>query len=147
MMGIYDPALCEGAARTLQLLGRKTALVIHGSGLDEVALHGMTRGFLARNGSVEPVAISPAEAGLRDQPVDTLAGGGPEENASWLTRLLEGKGPSAHADAVALNAGTLGWALGRADTLAHAVAEARAVLAGGGAARRLARLAELSHHA
>ncbi len=145
MMGIYDPALCEPAARTLQLLGRRVALVIHGSGMDEVALHGITRGVLARDGRLEEVTLSPGQAGLRERPVESLAGAGPEENAEWLLGILEGGGQPAHADAVALNAGTLGWTLGRAATLREAVTEAREVLAGGGAARRLHRLRELSH--
>jgi anthranilate phosphoribosyltransferase len=147
MMGIYDPALCEPAARTLQLLGRRVALVIHGEGLDEVALHGITRGVLARDGELRPVTLSPADAGLPERPLEALAGGGPDDNAAWLIRLLEGRGDPAHADAVALNAGALGWAVGKAPTLKRAVAEARAVLDGGGAARRLTRLAELSRHA
>ncbi len=147
MMGIYDPALCEPAARTLELLGRKMALVIHGSGLDEAALHGPTRGTLAREGRMEEISFSPADAGLEPVSIDALAGGGPEENAEWLVKLLEGRGPPAHAAAVSLNAGTLGWALGKAATLRAAVTEARAVLDGGGAARRLARLGELTRDA
>lgn len=147
MMGTYDPSLCEPAARTLHLLGRKVALAIHGSGLDEVALHGPTHGILIRNGAVEPVTISPAELGLRESPVAALAGGGPDENASWLLALLAGKGSPTHADAVALNAGTLAWATGAFPTLAAAVGAAREALAGGGAGRRLARLVEVSHSA
>ncbi len=145
MMGIYDPALCEPAARALQLLGRRVALVIHGAGMDEVALHGITRGILARDGRLEPVTITPADAGLREQPLEHLSGAGPEENAAWLLALLEGRGDPAHQDAVALNAGTLGWALGKAPTLRASVEAARAVLAGAGAARRLQRLVELSN--
>ena len=147
MMGIYDPALCEPAARTLQLLGRRVALVVHGSGLDEVALHGPTTGVLLRDGELRPITITPSEAGLRSAALETLAGGGPEENAAWLTALLGGKGHPSHADAVALNAGTLAWAVGIAPTLRDSVRLAREALDGGGALRRLERLAELSHGA
>lgn len=147
MMGIYDPALCEPAARTLQLLGRRVALVVHGSGLDEVALHGPTTGVLLRDGELREVTISPTEAGLRSAPLAALTGAGPEENADWLFTLLQGRGHGTHADAVALNAGTLAWILELAPTLRDAVALARGALAGGGAARRLSRLVELSHGA
>lgn len=147
MMGIYDPALCEPAARTLQLLGRRVALVVHGSGLDEVALHGPTSGVLLRDGEIRPVTITPADAGLRPAPLEALTGAGPEENAEWLGRVLEGKGHSTHSDAVALNAGTLAWMTGKASTIRDAVARAREALAGGGGAKRLSRLAELSHGA
>lgn len=147
MMGIYDPALCESAARTLLLLGRRVALVVHGSGLDEVALHGPTTGVLVRDGELRHITITPAEAGLRSAALETLAGAGPEENAAWLLTLLAGKGSQAHADAVALNAGTLAWATGQAPTLRDAVRRAGDALAGGGGLRRLERLVELSHGA
>jgi anthranilate phosphoribosyltransferase len=145
MMGIYDPALCEPAARTLQLVGREIALVVHGGGVDEVALHAATTGVLLRDGAIRAITISPEDAGLRRAPVEALAGGDPEANAEWLVSLLEGRGPDVHRDAVALNAGTLAWVVGRADTLAQAVALARAAIAGGGGAKRLGLLAELSH--
>jgi len=147
MMGIYDPALCEAAARTLQLLGRDVALVVHGSGLDEVALHGPTSGVLLQGGDLRHVTITPADAGIAEAPVAALAGSGPEENAAWLTGLLEGKGPAAHADAVALNVGVLAWAVGAAPTLRQGARLARQALDGGSCIRRLSRLAELSHGA
>lgn len=147
MMGIYDPALCEPAARTLQLLGRRMALVVHGSGLDEVALHGPTTGVLVRDGELRHITITPSDAGVGTAALDALAGAGPEENAEWLTTLLEGRGVDAHADAVALNAGTLAWAVGLAPTLREAVRLAREALSGGGGLRRLERLVELSHGA
>jgi anthranilate phosphoribosyltransferase len=147
MMGIYDPALCEPAARTLQLLGRRMALVIHGSGLDEVALHGPTTGVLVQEGELRHITITPADAGVRPAELAALAGGGPAENAEWLRGLLAGRGTDAHSDAVALNAGTLAWATGKAPNLREAVRLAREALAGGGGLTRLERLAELSHGA
>jgi anthranilate phosphoribosyltransferase len=147
MMGIYDPTLCEAAVRTLQLLGREVALVVHGSGLDEVALHGPTTGVLLQGGEIRQVTITPEEAGLTPAPVEALAGSGPEENAAWLLELLEGKGGPAQSDAVALNAGVLAWVTGMAPTLRQATRMARQALDGGGAAVRLGRLAERSHGA
>ena len=147
MMGIYDPALCQPAARTLQLLGRTVALVVHGSGLDEVALHGPTSAVLVRDGEIRHLTITPEEAGVEPAPLHALAGGGPEENAAWLAGMLDGKGNPVHADSIALNAGTLAWVTGKAPTLAAGVRLARQALHGGGGARSLARLAELSHGA
>src|SRR5512135_727867 len=50
LMGVYDPALCRPLALTLGLLGADTALVVHGEGLDEIALHGTTTAALWRDG-------------------------------------------------------------------------------------------------
>jgi anthranilate phosphoribosyltransferase len=147
LMGIYDPALCETAARTLQLLGRTVALVVHGSGLDEIALHGPTSAVLVKDGAIRHLTITPESAGVEPAPIHALAGGGPDENAAWLTGILEGKGDPVHADAIALNAGTLAWITDRAPSLVAGVRLARQALHGGGCARRLARMAELSHGA
>ncbi|HEX7025211.1 MAG TPA: hypothetical protein VF187_10375, partial [Gemmatimonadales bacterium] len=113
----------------------------------EVALHGPTTGVLLRDGDIRHVTISPEDAGLRQAPVEALAGAGPEENAEWLVALLSGRGQAAHADAVALNAGVLAWVTGRAPTLRQGARMAREAVAGGGGARRLSRLAEMSHGA
>ena len=147
LMGVYDPALCVPLARTLGMLGAEIALVVHGSGLDEVALHGRTTAALWREARVTELEITPEEAGLDRRPLQEIGGGTPEANLELLIAVLEGKAPPACADAVAFNAGTLAWVTGRASTLAGGVAQARGAIAGGGAARRLARWVELSHGA
>src|SRR3546814_9574888 len=40
LLGVADPRLLEPVARTLAALGVERALVVHGAGLDEIALHG-----------------------------------------------------------------------------------------------------------
>jgi anthranilate phosphoribosyltransferase len=147
LMGVYDPALCAPLARTLGMLGAETALVVHGSGLDEVALHGGTTAALWRDGCVSELEVTPEDAGLERRPLHDLGGGTPEANLELLSAVLEGKGPPACRDAVALNAGTLAWVTERAPTLAEGVDRARAAMAGGGGSRRLARWVELSHGA
>jgi len=141
VMGVYDPALCAPLAETLGLLGCQAALVVHGAGLDELALHAPTTAALLRDGRVERLELTPEDAGLERHPVEALAGGEPAENAAWLRRVLGGRGAPAHAAAVALGAGALQWVSGRAPDLRAGVAEARQALAGGGALARLERLA------
>ncbi|MBK8480700.1 MAG: anthranilate phosphoribosyltransferase [Proteobacteria bacterium] len=144
LVGVPDPALCEPLARTLGLLGCETALVVHGAGLDELALHGPTTAALARGGSVERLQLTPADAGLQPQPLEALRGGDAADNALWLSEVLAGRALRAQREVVALNAGALLWISGRAAELRQGVAQALAGLAGGGAAERLARWAALS---
>jgi anthranilate phosphoribosyltransferase len=147
VLGVYDPVYCRPLAETLGLLGCERALVVHGSGLDELALHGPSTAALWREGRVTEFTVTPEAAGLRRHPLEALRGGGPEENAEWLRRMLGGDGEPAHVDAVALNAGALAWIAGRTAGLAEGVAAAKDAVAAGGAARRLVRWAELSHRA
>lgn len=144
LMGVYDPALCVPLARTLGLLGAEAALVVHGEGLDEVALHGTTTGALWRDGRLTELEFTPEEAGLTRVGLDQLRGGDPAHNAIWLRDLLAGEGDQPHRDAVALNAGALAWIAGLAETLADGVTLAGAAIDRGGAADRLARWVELS---
>ncbi len=145
LLGVYDPARCSILAETLGLLGVETALVVHGGGLDELALHAPTRAALWKEGRVTELEITPEEAGLRRHPIEALAGGDPTDNARWLHRLLAGEGDDAHVDAVSLNAGALAWITGHAPTLAEGATMAREALRSGRVATRLARWVELSH--
>ena len=107
LLGVAEPKLLEPIAETLRALGVDKALVVHGSGLDEIGLHGMTEGVRLLDGVIERIKFTPEEAGLTRQPLEAIAGGEPTENATRLRSLLEGRGEAAHRDIVALNAGAL----------------------------------------
>ena len=64
------PALAE----TLGRLGAEVALVVHGDGLDEIALHGPTQAALLRDGQVTTLEITPEALGLTRYPLEALAG-------------------------------------------------------------------------
>lgn len=137
LLGIADPKLLEPVAKTLVALGLEKALVVHGSGLDEIALHGPTQAVRVSGGDIEPLIITPEDAGLRQAPLSALKGGGPEENAERLKALLMGYGAPVEADVVALNAGALLMTAGLAENLKVAVAVAKGMLASGAAYQRL----------
>jgi anthranilate phosphoribosyltransferase len=145
VMGIYAAHLVRPAAETLALLGCEAALVVHGSGLDEIALHGPTTAARLAAGVVEDVVLTPEEAGLPRAPVEALRAGEPAAAAGWLADLLAGRGDRVHTDTVALNAGALLWIAGRCATLRAGAERAREILASGSALERLQALVELSH--
>jgi len=144
VMGVYDPRFCEPLAQTLGLLGCEEALVVHGSGLDELALHGPTHAARLSGGQVSILELNPGDAGLSEAPLSALRGGEPAENAAWLEGLLGGQGVEAHRHAVAFNAGALAWIAGRAPDLRAGVARACEVLASDAALKRLQALAACS---
>src|SRR6476659_1373124 len=84
LLGVADPKLLIPIAETLRALGVERALVVHGSGLDEVALHGFTKAVSLVSGSLDDLEITPEQAGLERMPVEAIAGGSPEENARRL---------------------------------------------------------------
>jgi anthranilate phosphoribosyltransferase len=107
IVGVPVPSLVEPIARTLHALGCERALVVHGSGLDEIALHGPTVAMQVSDGQFNLFEITPELAGVERAPLAAIAGGGAEENAARLVALLEGKGGQAEQAMVAINAGAL----------------------------------------
>ncbi|MFN3944349.1 MAG: anthranilate phosphoribosyltransferase [Allosphingosinicella sp.] len=145
LLGVADARLVEPIARTLAALGVGRALIVHGSGLDEVALHGETVAARVDGEAVTPLVIRPEDAGLERAPLVAVRGGGPEENAARLKALLQGRGPDADRKVVALNAGALLMTAGLASDFAEGVALAADTLASGAPYRILAAFAEATH--
>ena len=107
LLGVYAPELVKTYAETAVALGHQHSFVVHGSGLDEVALHGETQVAEIKNGKIEYFTLTPEDFGLKAQSLESLRGGEPQENAQMLTALLQGKGKAEHANAVAANTALL----------------------------------------
>jgi anthranilate phosphoribosyltransferase len=137
LIGVYDPRLCTPLAETLGLLGCRAALVVHGAGLDEIALHGPTVAARLADGRVEARRFEPADFGLSAVPVEALAGGTAAENARSMREALAGRGPAAHIAAIAANAGALLWIAGRAADPAEGTRRALEALGAGAPLARL----------
>jgi anthranilate phosphoribosyltransferase len=144
IVGVPTPELVEPIARTLQALGCERALVVHGSGLDEIALHGPTVAMRVSDAGLEELEITPELAGVSPAPLAALAGGDPEENAARLRALLEGKGSEAEQAMVAINAGALLMLAGLAPDLKAGTRAALDALACGAAGERLRAFVEAS---
>jgi anthranilate phosphoribosyltransferase len=145
VMGVADPRFIEPAAHALALLGCERAMVLHGSGLDEAALHGTTQAALLSNGEVRTLSFTPEDAGLEPSPLSELRGGDAKENAERLLLLLKGRGGKADRDATALNAGALLFVAGRTEDLRAGVALAASTLSSGAPFERLQAYIGLSH--
>jgi len=147
LMGVYDPELVLPIAKTLQLLGVKKALVVHGDGLDEISISGPTVAALADETGVHELEITPEQAGLQLFEVSELDGGDPTKNHKAIEALLAGKGAPAHEATVAINAGAAAWIAGYAKDVKHGAEMAKHAIRSGKALSRVQRWAEISHGA
>jgi anthranilate phosphoribosyltransferase len=145
LLGVAEERLLEPVALTLAALGVARAMVVHGGGLDEIALHDTTEAVRLADGRIERVTIAPEDAGFERAPLATLRGGGPEENGERLKALLMGYGTGAERRAVALNAGALLMTAGRAETLKEGAELALGAIGSGRALRALNGLIEISN--
>ena len=115
LLGAYSPELIEVYAKTVAQLGHEHTIIVHGSGLDEVAIHGATDVAEVRNGKIERYTLTPQDFGFQVKPLESLRGGEPTENAQMITALLQGKGKAEHHQAVAMNTALLLKLFGQED--------------------------------
>ncbi|MFD2180505.1 anthranilate phosphoribosyltransferase [Veronia pacifica] len=103
LMGVYDESLVAPIAETMRSLGMDHAFVVHGSGLDEVAIHGETTVAEIKNGEIEHYTLTPEDFGVEAYPLEAIKGGTPEENREVTSLILQGKATDAQQSAVAIN--------------------------------------------
>ncbi|MEF8851258.1 MAG: anthranilate phosphoribosyltransferase [Haloarculaceae archaeon] len=144
VMGVYDPGLVGLIGGAIAEMPVEHALVVHGSGMDEIAVHDETAVAEVEDGEVTEYTITPADLGLDAHPIEAVAGGTPAENAADLTGIVEGEVTGAKRDIVLANAGAAVYVAGAADSLAAGVAAAADAIDSGDAAAKLDELREAS---
>jgi len=139
LLGVYDPQRVETLARVLKELGSERALVVHGDGLDEIALHGRTRAAELHRGEVRLREIAPEDAGLGRARLQDLKGGDVARNVGIARGILGGdRGPC--RDVVLLNAAAALTVAGAAADLKEGAERAAEGIDSGGARRLLERV-------
>ena len=137
VVGVYDPGLVPVCARALARLDTERALVVHGSGMDEIALHDETTVAEVRGETVEEHSIEPSDLGLDRYDVEAVSGGTPAENAAAVDGIVAGEIEGAKREVVLANAGAAIYVADRADSLEAGVERAREAIESGAAARTL----------
>ncbi len=147
LLGVYSQELVDPIARVLNALGVSRAMVVHGSGLDEVALHGDTYVAELNQGEIAQYHLSPADLGVPSAALSELTGGEPEENAKITAQILKGDATDAQTNAVAINAGCALYLAGLADTPKAGTELALSTIKSGKAYEQLIQLATMSQQA
>jgi anthranilate phosphoribosyltransferase len=139
VMGVYEPRWVPVIGGVLAKLGAAHAFVVHGEGLDEIAVTGMTHVCEVKDGAVERYAMLPEDLGLARHAETEIAGGDATRNAEILRDVLQGQkgGPR---DAVLANAAAALVCAGAATDLKEGVRLATVAIDRGAAAETLARL-------
>ncbi|SFR59721.1 anthranilate phosphoribosyltransferase [Halogeometricum rufum] len=140
VVGVYDPDLVPVLARALTKMPVERALVVHGSGMDEIALHDETVVAEVDGDSIEEYAIAPADLGLDAAPVADVAGGTPQENAADLRGIVTGDVTGPKRDIILANAGAAVYVAGLADSVEEGAEVAANAIDSGRAAETFADL-------
>ncbi|MFQ3475763.1 anthranilate phosphoribosyltransferase [Halonotius sp. F2-221B] len=142
LLGVYDPDLVPTIARALTEMEVDRALVVHGAGMDEIALHDATTVAEVDGDDVTEFTLTPEDLGLDSAPIEAVAGGTPEENAADLEAIVTGEETGAKRDLILANAGAAIYVAGEAESLEAGVDAAAAAIDSGDAAAKLDALRE-----
>ena len=140
VVGVYDPDLVSIIARALARMDVERALVVHGSGTDEIAVHGETTVAEVDGEAVEEYTLEPADLGLECCDIDDIAGGTPAENADDLRNIVDGELIGPKRDVILANAGATIYVSGATDSIEAGVDAAARAIDDGDAAGKLDRL-------
>lgn len=147
LLGVYKPELVKPMAEALAALNVKRAMVVHGSGLDEIALHGPTNVAELQDGKVQTFEISATDFGLTPAPLQAIVGGESAENAAIARALFTGGGTEAQRNIIAANTGAALYLSGICPDLRAGASAALQAMDSGRPMRLLERLAKASHAA
>ena len=139
LTGAFSTQWLRPMAETLARLGTEKAWLVHGQGLDEIALSGPTQVVELDGGRFREFSIAPEDAGLNRAPPEAIRGGEPAQNALALEALLQGA-PGAYRDIVLFNAAAALLVAGRVTDLKAGVAKAAQSVDTGAARQVLTRL-------
>ncbi|NLY91744.1 MAG: anthranilate phosphoribosyltransferase [Firmicutes bacterium] len=137
LVGVFLPQLTEVVARVLDRLGVERAVVVHGGGLDELALEGENKISILKQGRITTFSFQAVDLNLSPAPKAALAGGGPEENARITLDLLRGNEKGPKLAVVLLNAAAALLAADVVTSLKEGIALARQLVADGKAYAKL----------
>jgi anthranilate phosphoribosyltransferase len=137
VVGVFDPELVGVLARALAQMDVERAMVVHGSGLDEIAIHGETTVAEVDGENISEYTLTPADLGLEQAEISAVAGGQPEDNAADMQAIVEGEETGPKRDIILANAGAAIYVAGGADSLEAGVERAREAIDSGAAAVKL----------
>jgi anthranilate phosphoribosyltransferase len=142
-LGVADGSMVGKMADVLMRLGVERAIVFHaGDGMDELSVSSPSF-VIEIDGDRKEYELDPAELGLAAAPIDSMRGGGPEDNARIAREVLQGaKGP--RRDVVLLNAAAALRAAGLAATWKDGLGLAAEAIDSGRAGDVLQRWAKIS---
>ncbi len=140
VIGVADDKRVPLLAAALVELGTRHALVVHGTGMDEISPLAPTHVLEIKDGKIKEWTLDPTRFGFQALKTEDLAGGPPAANALAIMEVLHGNAPPAARAAVVLNAAAALYVGQRAKTIEEGVELADAAITDGSGLKALERL-------
>ena len=103
LLGVADPTLLMPIATVLQRLGCESAFVVHGSGVDEVAIHDKTSVVELHHNQLTQYELAPVDFGSETFALEELVCHTANESHLHSMAVMSGKGSPAENAAVSVN--------------------------------------------
>ena len=145
IIGVFDPNLTEALAYVLKNLGLRSALVVHGSGLDEITTTGKTKISELSGGKVRTYHIKPEDFGFSQNNISEIQAKTVQENAASLLDVLKGA-EGAKRNVVLMNAGAAIYIAGKASGINEGIKIARESIDSGKALEKLNLFRDFNGH-
>jgi anthranilate phosphoribosyltransferase len=141
LIGVYDPSFAPVIARVLRGTGTRRAMVVHGSGMDEISTLGQTKVVDLDGDRITEYEIVPGDYGLDIADPGEVTGGTAMDNARTMLSILKGE-DSHRTDIVALNAAAALCVSGKAQDIQEGLDIAFATIRDGNAIAKLREFSE-----
>jgi anthranilate phosphoribosyltransferase len=142
VVGVSEAKRLALIAGALQSLDTVHALVVHGTGMDEISPFAETQVLETRGGVMKEWTIDPVRYGFGGGAAADIAGGAPDANAATVLGVLRGEGNAPATAAVVLNAAAAFYVAGRTKDFDEGVEVARGAITSGVGLVALERLRE-----
>jgi len=136
LLGVPTASFVPLIAEALALTGVRRAIVVHGAGgFDELSPFGPAEVCWVRDGWMRRERLDPQDYGIPLHKLSEVAVASKDEAVAVLLELLEGHGPEAMKDMLALNLGACLHLLEDGLSLQQGIDKARDAVASGAAAK------------
>jgi len=143
VVGVYDEDLVGLVARSLARMDVERALVVHGSGLDEIAVHDETTVAEVNGEDLDEYVLEPEDIGVDRHSIERVAGGTPDENAEDLRGIVSGTVNGPKRDIILANAGAALYVGGETSSISEGVEVARQSIDEGHAVEKMRELSNV----
>ncbi|WGS66399.1 MAG: anthranilate phosphoribosyltransferase [Enterobacteriaceae bacterium PSmelAO3-2] len=113
LIGVNDIKLIMIIIKILKILKYKNAAVVHGGGMDEVAIHSNTYISELKKNYIITYQLEPKLIGLKKYPLNKILNSNKKKNYILFKNILKGKGNSIHNKVISANVSLLLKLLGK----------------------------------
>ncbi len=145
VMGVPEESLLDRIAETFRILGTKRAMIVYGSGLDEISITAVTKVVELKDKKKNSYEIRPQDFKISSPKLVELAGSSAEHNAKIIKGVLSGTNKGAAKDIILLNSAAAIMVAGIADNLHSGFQKAAESIDSGAAYNCLEKLIEISN--